>query len=115
MAGNNLRGRLFLLSIVLWTGTIGFSMFWNLRNAERQTMSMAYAAARANLNKDITFRRWGTMHGGVYVPITETQKSVPWLSHVPGRDVTTTDGRQLTLLNPASMLRQMMDLYAASY
>ncbi|HLO62672.1 MAG TPA: ATP-binding protein, partial [Azonexus sp.] len=115
MAENNLRGRLFLLAIVLWTGTIAFSLFWNLNNAEQQTMNMAYAAARASLNKDITFRRWGTMHGGVYVPITDTQKSVPWLSHVPGRDVTTTDGRQLTLLNPASMLRQMMDLYAASY
>lgn len=115
MAENNLRGRLFVLAIVLWTSTVGVSMFWNLNNAEQQTMNMAYAAARASLNKDITFRRWGTMHGGVYVPITETQKSVPWLSHVPGRDVTTTDGRQLTLLNPASMLRQMMDLYAASY
>ncbi|MCG2576828.1 ATP-binding protein [Dechloromonas sp. XY25] len=115
MAENKLRGRLFLLAIVLWTGTVGFSMFWNLNNAEQQTMNMAYAAARASLNKDITFRRWGTMHGGVYVPITETQKSVPWLSHVPGRDVTTTDGHQLTLLNPASMLRQMMDLYAVSY
>ena len=115
MAESNLRGRLFLLAILLWTGTVGLSMFWNLHNAEQQTMNMAYAEARANLNKDITFRRWGTMHGGVYVPITETQKSVPWLSHVPGRDVTTTDGRRLTLLNPASMLRQMMDLYAASY
>ena len=46
------------------------------------------------------------------MPITETQKSVPWLAHVPGRDITTTDGRQLTLLNPASMLRQMMDRHA---
>ncbi|MDP3440309.1 MAG: ATP-binding protein [Azonexus sp.] len=78
-------------------------------------MSMAYSEARAILNKDITFRRWGTMHGGVYVPITETQKSVSWLSHVPGRDVTTTDGRKLTLLNPASMLRQMMDTFAEEY
>ena len=57
MAENNLRGRLFLLAIVLWTGTVGFSMFWNLNNAEQQTMNMAYAAARASLNKDITFRR----------------------------------------------------------
>ena len=40
---------------------------------------------------------------------------MPWLSHVPGRDVQTTDGQQLTLLNPASMLRQIMDFYAADY
>ena len=112
---NNLRRRLFFMAIVLWTAVIGLSLFWAWRNTEQQVMNMAYAEARANLNKDISFRRWGTMHGGVYVPITETQKSVPWLSHVPGRDVVTTDGLKLTLLNPASMLRQMMDLYAADY
>ncbi len=94
---------------------MALSMYWNFRNAEQQVMDLAYAEAKANLNKDITFRRWGTLHGGVYVPVTETQQSVPWLSHVPGRDVTTTDGKKLTLLNPASMLRQMMDLYAENY
>jgi len=82
---------------------------------ERVLMDMAYAEARANYNKDITFRRWGNQHGGVYVPITATQKSVPFLSHVPGRDVTTREGKELTLLNPASMLRQMMDRYAEEY
>jgi len=94
---------------------IGFSVFWNFRNTEAQIMKLAYTEAQANLNKEISFRRRGTLHGGVYVPITETQKTIPWLSHVSGRDVKTTDGQQLTLLNPASMLRQMMDLYAADY
>jgi signal transduction histidine kinase/CheY-like chemotaxis protein len=115
MAERILSIRLTLLAAVLWTLALGGSLAWNVHYAQEQSMEMAYAEARANLNKDISFRRWGTMHGGVYVPITETQKSVPWLSHVPGRDVTTTDGRQLTLLNPASMLRQMMDLYAEDY
>ncbi|MDD5249326.1 MAG: EAL domain-containing protein [Rhodocyclaceae bacterium] len=102
-------------AIAAWTAVLGGSLVWNLRNEERQTMDMAYAEAKANLNKDITLRRWVTDHGGVYVPITEKQHSVPWLSHVPGRDVTTTDGRQLTLLNPASVVRQMMDRYAQDY
>lgn len=115
MAEKSMRRRLFILAFVLWTATLALSAIWNLHNAEVQVMNMAYAEARANLNKDLTFRRWGTLHGGVYVPITATQKSVPFLAHVPGRDVTTSDGQHLTLLNPASMLRQMMDLYADSY
>jgi len=115
MAEKLMRRRLFILAFLLWTLTLAASAIWNLHNAEVQVMNMAYAEARANLNKDLTLRRWGTMHGGVYVPITATQKSVPFLAHVPGRDVTTSDGQQLTLLNPASMLRQMMDLYADSY
>lgn len=115
MAEKTLSVRLALLAAAMWTFVLALSMVWNFHNVRDQAMGMAYAEARANLNKDITFRRWGTMHGGVYVPLTETQKSVPWLSHVPGRDVTTSDGSKLTLLNPASMLRQMMDLYATDY
>ncbi|PKO36341.1 MAG: histidine kinase [Betaproteobacteria bacterium HGW-Betaproteobacteria-6] len=115
MAEKLLSVRLALLAAVVWTLVLILSIVWNFHNASNQAMEMAYAEARANLNKDITFRRWGTLHGGVYVPVTETQNSVPWLSHVPGRDVTTSDGKKLTLLNPASMLRQMMDLYATDY
>ena len=103
------------LTALLWTLAVAASLVWNMVNLHKQIMERAYAEARANLNKDITFRRWGNRHGGVYVPITATQKSVPWLTHVPGRDVRTTDGKELTLLNPASMLRQMMDDYAEGY
>jgi signal transduction histidine kinase/ActR/RegA family two-component response regulator len=115
MAERNISLRLAVLAAILWTVVLGVSLAWNFTNIDRQGMDTAYAEARANLNKDIIFRRWGTLHGGVYVPITETQSSIPWLSHVPGRDVTTTDGRQLTLLDPASILRQIMDLYAEDY
>ncbi|QRM20043.1 response regulator [Dechloromonas sp. TW-R-39-2] len=115
MAYGYLTLRLSVLAALLWTGVLAFSLVWNLNSTQAQMMAMAYSEARANLNKDIIFRRWATMHGGVYVPVTATQKSVPWLSHVLGRDVTTTDGLKLTLLNPASMLRQIMDAYAEEY
>jgi signal transduction histidine kinase/ActR/RegA family two-component response regulator len=99
----------------IWTLALGTSLAWNLRQEEKQLLDLAYAEARANYNKDITFRRWGNSHGGVYVPVTPNQQSVTFLGHVPGRDVTTTTGQNLTLLNPASMLRQMMDRYAEEY
>ena len=107
--------RYFILLAIGWTLIITASWRWNLSQDEDYIWETAYAEARANLNKDITFRRWATMHGGVYVPVTETQQSVPFLSHVEGRDVTTTDGRELTLLNPASMMRQIMDRHAEDY
>ena len=100
---------------LFWTLVVGVSLTWALLLNQREQMNTAYAEARATLNKDITLRRWATDHGGVYVPITEQQKSVPFLSHVPGRDVTTTEGKQLTLLNPASVVRQMIDRYALDY
>ena len=107
--------RFALLTAGVWTVVLLLSLFWNLDNLHNQSMAQATAEAQANLAKDKTFRRWGTEHGGVYVPITATQQPVPWMSHIPGREVTTTSGLQLTLLNPATMLRQMMDRYAADY
>jgi hypothetical protein len=103
------------LVVAVWTLVVGGSSYWAVLSEEQEAMDTAYAEARANLNKDITLRRWATDHGGVYVPITETQQSIPWLSHVPGRDITTTDGRRLTLLNPASVVSQIMDRYSKDY
>jgi diguanylate cyclase (GGDEF)-like protein/PAS domain S-box-containing protein len=107
--------RYAMFAALFWTATVLVSWYTNYQRIREQGMDMAFAEAQANLNKDITLRRWASRHGGVYVPITESQQPVPWMAHVPGRDVTTRDGQKLTLLNPATMLRQMMDDYADAY
>ena len=107
--------RLTFLAALVWSTLIAASCLFNLQQLEDTSMRLAYAEAQAILNKDITFRRWGTRHGGVYVPVGENQQPIPFMGHVPGRDVTTTDGLKLTLVNPASMLRQIMDAYAEEF
>ncbi len=102
-------------TVAVWTLAVGGSLAWNIHHEHTRIMAQARAETVANFNKDITFRRWGNSHGGVYVPVTEAQQPVPWLEHLPDRDVTTTDGRRLTLLNPATMLRQVMDRYSAEH
>ena len=54
-------------------------------------------------------REWNASHGGVYVPVSETTQPNPYLDH-PKRDQQTTDGRQLTMVNPAFMTRQLSEL-----
>ncbi len=98
-----------------WTLVVLASLAWNLYHARRQTLERAHVEATANLNKDFTIRAWATNHGGVYVPITAQQQPSPWMAHIPNRDVTTASGLRLTLLNPAAMLRQIMDRYAEDY
>ena len=51
------------------------------------------------------------MHGGVYVPVTETIRPNPYLI-VPNRDVRTTGGNELTLVNPAYMTRLVGEILA---
>ncbi|MDX2510642.1 MAG: DUF3365 domain-containing protein, partial [Desulfobacterales bacterium] len=71
--------------------------------------------AQANFNKDQALRFWSTTHGGVYVPASEKTPPNPYLSHVKERDIKTPDGKALTLMNPAYMLRQTMEKYESLY
>ena len=71
--------------------------------------------ARANFNKDQALRFWATTHGGVYAPITGQTPPNPYLSHVKERDIKTPDGKALTLMNSAYMLRQTMENYESLY
>jgi len=75
------------------------------------TIEVGRAHARAGFEKDLLFRRWNAMHGGVYVPVTERTPANPRLN-VPERDIKTPSGRQLTLVNPAYMTRQVHELGA---
>ena len=65
--------------------------------------------ARTDINKDILFRKWVAIHGGVYVPPTDKTPPNSYLK-VPDRDVVTTTGKVLTLMNPAYALRELQSL-----
>ena len=52
--------RMFPFAAIVWTGVLAASAAWNIHHVRQETMDMAYAEARANLNKDISFRRWAT-------------------------------------------------------
>ena len=100
---------------VAWTLVLGGSLAWTLVNEYRQIDELAWEDAVAHFNKDHAFRLWATSHGGVYVPADERTPPNPYLEKVRDRDVTTTSGKQLTLMNPAYMLRQVMADYEKLY
>lgn len=100
---------------LIWTVLFGGSLFWNLHLGRSQAMALAKKEALANFNKDQAFRLWGTKHGGVYVPATAETPPNPYLSHLVDRDLTLPSGKQLTLMNPAYMVRQMMSDYGKLY
>ncbi|MCG7988360.1 MAG: EAL domain-containing protein [Candidatus Thiodiazotropha weberae] len=98
-----------------WTLMVLLLLLWALNNEDAEMQELARQEAIDNFNKDQAFRVWATTHGGVYVPVTERTQPSPHLRHIPERDLVTPSGRQLTLMNPAFMLRQMMDDYADLY
>lgn len=99
---------------LLWTLLLAASLAWNINNQQRKTLYNAQLQADAYINKDLSFRSWATSHGGVYVRPTEKSPSNPYLK-VPNRDVVTTNGIKLTLINPAYMMRQVLEDFSAPF
>ena len=93
----------------LWTGCLAASLLWNLHEQREKTIEIARISAQVTFDNDILYRRWAAQQGGVYVPVSEHTPPNPYLN-VPNRDVTTTSGVSLTLLNPAYMARQVNQL-----
>jgi PAS domain S-box-containing protein len=98
-----------LLLVIGWTVLLSVSLSWNSRITHQNNLEKARIVARSFFDLTIEFRRWGSLHGGVYVPVTDTQQPNPYLT-VAERDITTTTGRKLTLVNPAWMTRQVFEL-----
>ncbi len=96
-----------LAACLLWTLGVSVSLGYNLYINRQGNLKMAHITAVANYEKDILYRRWNASHGGIYVPPSPETPPNPWLSHLPERDVTTTSGKKLTMINPAYMSRQV--------
>jgi len=81
----------------------------------RYADDLALHEAIVSTKKDLAYRSWVASHGGVYVPVTERTPPNPYLSHIAKRDIETTTGDKLTLMNPAYTLSQMMHDYTKLY
>ncbi len=111
-ASLSLFRRRMAAAALIWTVVVGGSLVTAMQAQHRQSVELAINEARASFNKDMSFRLWATSHGGVYVPPDDTTPPNPYLSHLAERDVLTTSGKKLTLMNPAYMLRQMAEGYS---
>ena len=85
---------------------LGLALFWSVlivvlsglnywQSYSSMTM-LVKSMATESYKKDLVYRRWATIHGGVYVPITPETPPNPYLSHIPERDINTPSGKKLT-------------------
>jgi hypothetical protein len=106
---------LFLFFIVGLTVFFLSAFFIDIKQELKSVDQYALIEGKASYNKDLLYRRWASMHGGVYVPVTDVTLPNPALSHIPDRDVTTENGVRLTLVNPAYMTRQVHEIAGSQY
>jgi signal transduction histidine kinase len=107
--------RYLVAGILVWTLLCSSFALWAARQSVSSARDLARVEARAYFDKNQAIREWAAGHGGVYVPPTETTPSNPHLAHIPDRDVETKEGKRLTLLNPAYMLRELVEDFAEEY
>ena len=100
------------LMLAVWTFLVAASAAWNLFDTHQQVMQLAEREARTTLDKDDGFRLWASEQGGVYVPQSATQPPLNWLKDMPDSTATTSQGRPLILLNPATLLHQVSARHA---
>ena len=81
------------------------SLAWNINKQYKAAINYAVIEGDASFNKDLLYRRWAALHGRVYVPISEHAMPNPYLN-IKDRDVETTSGLRLTLMNPVDITRQ---------
>lgn len=91
------------------------SFIWNLLNINQQILQLAELEAKTNLNKDLAIRLWATRHGGAYLMVDKETPPVSFLAGIKDRDVNTSSGKMLTLYNPATILREIMNDYSKLY
>ena len=111
---SHLRGSIIKI-ISLWTFIISLSVIWGILNENKDLKQIAENLARSAFKQDQSFRFWATSHGGVYVPVTKDTPPNPNLAHITNRDIQKPDGTKLTLMNPAYMVRQMINNYPGLY
>ena len=106
---------IFILSSILWT-TLVIGLFLLSHNEHYDNaILMAKSATIDSFQKDLVYRKWAALHGGVYVPTSDHAHPNPYLANIPDRDVETTSGKKLTLINPAYMTRQVHELGMKEY
>lgn len=100
----------FLLGLLaVWSLLLAISILWNLHENYKETLEKARVEARTILQHNLAYRRWNSMHGGVYAKVTNENRPNPYIV-VGNRDIVTNNGTKYTLINPFQMTKQAYDL-----
>jgi diguanylate cyclase (GGDEF)-like protein len=98
-----------LLIISAWLFLALTSFLWNYTNEKNARQELAFQTARILFNQIETTRLWNSIHGGVYVPVTEATQPNAYLEKEM-KNIKINDTLTLTKVNPALMTRQISEV-----
>jgi len=98
------RKAIIVIFAVIWVLTISISYFKSISHIENNVYNLALIEARNRFRIDKQYREWASCQGGIYVNISDSITSNPYF-YFKDKDITSTTGKKLTMLNPAYMTR----------
>ena len=98
-----------LFICLLWILLITMSGVWNYIQTLKEEQRLARETARTLFNQIVSTCHWNIMHGGVYIPATETTGPSPERD-APLQDIKVDDTLTLTRINHACMIRQIAEI-----
>lgn len=99
--------------IIVLLVLLSMLVVWEREKAEEELLSGMKEVARAFFGQVMVARAWNAYHGGVYAEISDDTRPNPYLDD-PERDITSSEGRRYTKINPAYMTREMSEIAALS-
>jgi len=98
-----------VIAVVIWMAFIGSSFYLyrkvSIENNQNTVLEMSRSFFKVILNT----RAWNALHGGVYTIVNDANQPNKYLIDSL-RDITTTNGLNLTKINPAYMSRQIFEI-----
>lgn len=102
-----------MVVLLIWTLALVSFFVVSIQRESKHSLNQVLTEARTTHNYDLNFRSWVSSHGGIYVPVSEDIAPNPYLKDVVDKNITTSSGELLTLMNPAWAMRNL-DEYSHS-
>lgn len=113
MLNKGMTSKFVVISIIIfWSTAVLLSLGWNIYLLDRSLVKQAHGQADAAIQKDLAYRKLVSQAGGIYILTDKGVEPNPHLSHLQNRDITSTDGSQLTLINSSYFVRLVHDIEA---
>lgn len=96
----------FATLLTLWTLLISASVSWNFFQNLQDTIAKASIEARTIFQHNIAYRKWSTMHGGIYTRITNKNKDNPHFMF----ELNNQQGLGFAVIDPFQMTKQAYEV-----
>lgn len=99
-----------------WTILTGSLLGWAIFHRQQEMLTVAMNKARTVYEKDLIYYRWAAQQGGLFVPVTAKTPPNPYLKDRGVKyEMETISGRELALVNPEYMIRQVYEIQTPSH